>query len=196
MTTADIPADQSIERFPVPLIGFAAYSGTGKTTLLLKLLPLLKAEGLRVGVVKHAHHSFDMDYPGKDSYRLRQAGADEMLVAGRCRFGLIRECREHQAEPTLAEALVLLDPTRLDLVLVEGFKRAAIPKIELHRSALGRPLLFPQDPNIIAIACDAGELAQPPLHIPRLSIDRIGDIARFILTRVGHDRESTTGLTG
>lgn len=183
-------------RFPRPLIGFAAYSGTGKTTLLLKLLPLLKAEGLRVCVVKHAHHSFDMDYPGKDSYRLREAGADEMLVAARDRFGLICERPEQNDEPTLAEALALLDPERVDLVLVEGFKREAIPKIELHRTALGRPLLFAHDPNIIAIACDAGDLAQEPVNIPRLSLDDAAEIASFILAYIGRQGDRASGLAG
>lgn len=171
--------------FPVPLIGIAAYSGTGKTTLLLKLLPLLKAAGLRIAVVKHAHHSFEMDQPGKDSYRLRNAGADEMLVAARCRIGWVRECRDEQREPRLAEALAILDPTRLDLVLVEGFKREPFPKIELHRTVLGRPLLFPRDPDIVAIAADEGRLEVNPGALPRLSINRPEQIAAFILEFIG-----------
>lgn len=189
-------SEKTLRDFPIPLIGFAAFSGTGKTTLLLQLLPLLKRRGLRVGVVKHAHHTFDMDYPGKDSYRLREAGADEMLVASRCRFALVRECREPAAEPKLSEALALVNPDRLDLVLVEGFKREPIPKIELHRTALGRPLLFPQDTNIIALACDPGELAEEPVHIPRLELDRADQICEFLLHYIGWTGRTETGLAG
>lgn len=168
-------------KFAVPMLGFAAYSGTGKTTLLLKLLPLLKARGLRIAVVKHAHHSFEMDQPGKDSYRLRAAGADEMLVASRCRMAWVRECDGNRAEPSLAEALAVLDPARVDLVLVEGFKHEPYPKIELHRAALGRPLLFPDDPNVVALATDGGTLAQDPGDLPRLSINEPAEIADFVL---------------
>ncbi|MCB1790846.1 MAG: molybdopterin-guanine dinucleotide biosynthesis protein B [Gammaproteobacteria bacterium] len=178
-------ADEALAAFPIPLIGFAAYSGTGKTTLLVRLLPLLKARGLRVGVVKHAHHDFEMDLPGKDSYELRAAGADEMLVAARCRFGLIRECRDADREPRLHEALEFMQPRQLDLVLVEGFKREPIPKIELHRVELGLPFLFPRDPNVVAIACDASSDLVPASGIPRLAIDRVEDIAQFILEYTG-----------
>ena len=179
-------SSQAIE-FPVPLIGFAAFSGTGKTTLLLKLLPLLKGAGLRIAVVKHAHHAFEMDQPGKDSYRLRTAGADEMLIAGKCRIGWIRECPDHQQEPGLTEVLSVLDPERLDLVLVEGFKSEPFPKIELHRPAMGRPLFFPEDPSIVAIATDEGELARDPGGLPRLSINDPAGIAGFILQFIGRD---------
>jgi len=168
-------------QFPVPMIGFAAFSGTGKTTLLLKLLPLLKAHGLRIAVVKHAHHSFEMDQPGKDSYRLRAAGADEMLVASRCRMAWVRECDGQREEPSLAEALAVLDPSRIDLVLVEGFKHEPYPKIELHRAALGKPLLFPDDPNVVAIATDGGVLGQDPGGLPRLSINAPTEVADFVL---------------
>jgi len=174
-----------IADFPAPLLGFAAYSGTGKTTLLLKLLPLLKRTGLRIAVVKHAHHAFEMDQPGKDSHRLRTAGADEMLVAGRCRIGWVRECPEHAEEPRLAEVLAVLDPTRLDLVLVEGFKAEHFPKIELHRPALGRPLLFPNDPSIVAIATDGNSLACEPGPLPLLSIDDPVGVAAFVLNFIG-----------
>ena len=183
MHTADLSV-APIE-FPLPLVGFAAFSGTGKTTLLLKLLPLLKASGLRIAVVKHAHHSFDMDYPGKDSYRLRAAGADEMLVAARGRIGWIRECRDERPEPSLREALEILDPSRLDLVLVEGFKAEAFPKIELHRAALGKPLLFPEDRNIVAIATDGGRLVQDPGNLPQLLLDRPDEIAAYLLAFIG-----------
>ena len=174
--------------FPLPMLGFAAYSGTGKTTLLLKLLPLLKSTGLRIAVVKHAHHAFEMDQPGKDSYRLRTAGADEMLIAGRCRIGWVRECPDHAGEPGLAEVLSVLEPQRLDLVLVEGFKAESFPKIELHRAGTGRPLLFPNDPDIIAIATDEDELVCDPGGLPRLSINDPVAIAEFILNQIGRGR--------
>lgn len=179
-------SSQAIE-FPIPLVGFAAFSGTGKTTLLLELLPLLKGAGLRIAVVKHAHHSFEMDQPGKDSYRLRSAGADEMLVAAKCRIGWVRECPEHTEEPGLGEVLSVLDPGRLDLVLVEGFKAERFPKIELHRPGMGRPLLFPKDPSIVALATDEGELACDPGDLPRLSLNDPVAIARFILQFIGRD---------
>lgn len=171
--------------FPVPMVGFAAFSGTGKTTLLLALVPLLKAAGLRIAVVKHAHHSFEMDQPGKDSYRLRAAGADEMLVAARCRVGWVRECKDRRDEPRLQEVLAMLDPARLDLVLVEGFKAEPIPKIELHRPAMGRPLLFPHDRNVIAIATDGGPLEADPGELPGLSLNHPAQIATFILKFIG-----------
>lgn len=171
--------------FPKPLLGFVAFSGTGKTTLLLKVLPVLKSAGLRVAVVKHAHHTFDMDQPGKDSYRLREAGADEMLVAGRCRMAWIRECKENREEPSLQEALDVLDPVRVDLVLVEGFKHENFPKIELHRTVLGKPLLFPDDPRIIAVASDGGSLTADPGKLPLMSIDEPGDVASFVLAYIG-----------
>ncbi len=174
-------------RFPVPLLGFAAFSGTGKTTLLLALLPLLKQAGLRVAVIKHAHHSFDMDYPGKDSYLLRAAGADEMLVAARSRMGWIRESRDNTEEPRLSDALEVLDPGGLDLVLVEGFKHEPFPKIELHRSVLNRPLLFPRDANIVAIATDGGELAESTAELPLLSLNQPRDIAAFVLRFIGSE---------
>jgi molybdopterin-guanine dinucleotide biosynthesis protein MobB len=171
---------QRVFGFSIPVLGFAAYSGTGKTTLLLELLPLLAASGLRVAVVKHAHHSFEPDQEGKDSYRLRKAGAEEMLVASRHRMAWIAEFGEERDEPRLAECLAALDPSLLDLVLVEGFKHEAFPKIELHRAALGKPLLFPADPNILAVATDG----VPPTglgELPHLSINDPGGISDFIL---------------
>ena len=166
--------------YPLPLLGFCAYSGTGKTTLLRQLLPLLKNQGLRVGVVKHAHHSFDIDQPGKDSYELRRAGADQMLVASRQRIALVMESRTPQTEPELEEALAVLQPDRLDLVLVEGFKHAAIPKIELHRPSLGKPLLYPQDKHIIAVASDA-PLSTPTTSLTLLDLNQPNAIVQFIL---------------
>ena len=163
---------------PVPILGFAAYSGTGKTTLLRGLLPLLKARGLRVGVIKHAHHSFDTDVPGKDSYELRHAGATQMLIASRQRWALVTETARDE-EPHLDELLGQLSTDRLDLVLVEGFKSERFPKIELHRASLGYPLLCLTDPSIIAIASDTPLPIGP--GIPIIELDRIDLILQFIL---------------
>lgn len=163
---------------PVPLLGFAAYSGTGKTSLLVKLLPLFTARGLRVGVIKHAHHDFDIDHPGKDSYALRKAGARQMLIASSRRWALMVE-HATQQEPELAQLLTHLDRTTLDLILVEGFKHADFPKIELHRRDLPHPLLFPEDATIIAVACD-GPLPVRPT-IPQLDINNEHAIFDFIV---------------
>jgi len=165
---------------PIPMFGFAAYSGTGKTTLLRQLVPLLKARGLRLGVIKHAHHSFDTDIPGKDSYELRHAGATQMLVASRQRWALVTETAS-DTEPRLADLLDQLTIDQLDLILVEGFKSERFPKIELHRTSRGTPLLCLTDPSIIAIATDA-PLATGP-GIPILDLNRPPDIADFILAR-------------
>ncbi|MGD8910350.1 MAG: molybdopterin-guanine dinucleotide biosynthesis protein B [Chromatiales bacterium] len=170
---------------PLPLIGFSAFSGTGKTTLLKRLLPRLRAQGLRIAVIKHAHHHFDIDHPGKDSHELRKAGATQTLIASRRRVALVTEFDEDQGEPTLDELLRALDPQKLDLVLVEGFKRATFPKIELHRPALGNPLLCLDDPQIIAIATD-GEIPAAPENLPRLNMNDPQEIARFIEQRIIH----------
>ena len=140
--------------FPIPLIGFAAYSGTGKTTLLCELIPLLKKQGLRIGVVKHAHHEFEIDHPEKDSCKLRESGATRIVVSSLKRTAIIIEQENNNTEPTLEDALKNIHTKNLDLVLVEGFKRADIPKIELHREALNKPYLYPTDINIIALATD------------------------------------------
>lgn len=166
--------------YPLPLIGFCAYSGTGKTTLLTCLLPILRRKGLRVGVVKHAHHLFDIDYPGKDSYELRNAGASQMLVASRKRMAWVKESQEDRSEPVLEEALAALETEHLDLVLVEGFKHAAIPKIELHRASLGKPLMYPAMPDIIAIATDS-PLLENNINLPHLSLNDPDEIAAFII---------------
>lgn len=171
---------------PLPIIGFSAFSGTGKTTLLKQLLPLLKAKNLRVGVIKHAHCSFDIDHPGKDSYELRHAGADTMLIISNQRMAIMHEFREKDAtEPSLQQALNEIKTDNLDLILVEGFKAESFPKIELHRPEVGKPLLFPNDPNIIAIASNvsAAELATNPsvTSIPLLNINQPTDIIDFII---------------
>ena len=162
--------------FTIPVLGFAAYSGTGKTTLLTRLVPLLKDRGLRIAVIKHSHHDFEIDTPGKDSYQLRKAGAVQTLVASPYRDALITE-HAVQAEPQLADLVNRLDHDSIDLVLVEGFRHEAFAKIELHRPALGKPVLYKDDSSIIAIASDI------PMGIddlPKLDINNPLQIAQYI----------------
>ncbi|HIF5532182.1 TPA: bifunctional molybdopterin-guanine dinucleotide biosynthesis adaptor protein MobB/molybdopterin molybdotransferase MoeA [Vibrio parahaemolyticus] len=163
----------------IPILGFAAYSGTGKTTLLEALLPKLTEAGLRIGMLKHAHHNFDVDKPGKDSYRLRKAGASQMLIASRNRFALMTETPEAEAE--YEYLLTRFDEDKLDVVLVEGCKNIAFPKIELHREEVGKPWLYPHDENIIAIASDTAELDS---ELPQMNINDLDAIAQFVLQYV------------
>ncbi|GAB4264472.1 MAG: hypothetical protein Kow0065_15220 [Methylomicrobium sp.] len=167
-------------RTPIPTIGFAAYSGTGKTTLLTQLIPLLKNRGLRIGLIKHSHHSFDVDQPGKDSYRLRAAGATTVLLASKRRRAIMTEF-DPEREPQLAEQIQALDLSTLDLILVEGFKAESFPKIEIHRPSLQKPLLYPNDPDIVAVASDV------PLTLPErliaLDLNDPPSIASFIINR-------------
>ncbi|EMV9369385.1 bifunctional molybdopterin-guanine dinucleotide biosynthesis adaptor protein MobB/molybdopterin molybdotransferase MoeA [Vibrio alginolyticus] len=163
----------------IPILGFAAYSGTGKTTLLEALLPKLTEAGLRIGMLKHAHHNFDVDKPGKDSYRLRKAGASQMLIASRNRFALMTETPEAEAE--FEYLLTRFDEDKLDVVLVEGCKNIAFPKIELHREEVGKPWLYPNDENIIAIASDGGELDS---ELPQMNINDLEAIAQFVIQYV------------
>ncbi len=156
------------------VMGLAGWSGSGKTTLIAGLIPALVAGGLRVSTVKHAHHGFDMDRPGKDSHTHREAGATEVLVASPRRWALLHELRD-APEPTLAELLAHLAPT--DLVLVEGYRSHPHPRIEVHRPALGKPLLQPADPAILAVASDAALY----LAVPVLPLDDIPAIARFVI---------------
>jgi molybdopterin-guanine dinucleotide biosynthesis protein B len=160
-----------------PVLGFAAYSGTGKTTLLIKLLPLLKGRGLRIGMIKHAHHEFDVDKPGKDSYELRKAGADRVLVASRRRWALMVE-GEQEENPRLADLVERIDQNALDLILVEGFKREAFPKIELYRPSLGYPPMYPQDASIVAVASD--DPLPEPMTLPLLDLNEPQSIVDFI----------------
>jgi molybdopterin-guanine dinucleotide biosynthesis adapter protein len=157
------------------LIGLAGYSGAGKTTLANRLLPALTARGLSVSTLKHAHHAFDVDVPGKDSYVHRMAGAREVLVSSANRFALMHELRG-APEPGLPTLLAKL--AAVDLVLIEGFKRERHPKIEIHRAANGKPWLHPGDPMIVAIASDVA--AASPL--PRVDLDDIERIADLVLT--------------
>jgi len=162
----------------VPLLGFAAASGTGKTTLLELIIPILKQQGIRVGLIKHSHHNFQIDQPGKDSFRLRAAGASPVMLVSTHRRAIITEIVPTQ-EPSLDEELKLFDQSQVDLVLVEGFKAERFPKIELHRPSLKHPLLYPTDPNIIAIASD--ELMELPEHLPNLDINQPQMIVDFII---------------
>ncbi|MDH3311196.1 MAG: molybdopterin-guanine dinucleotide biosynthesis protein MobB [Gammaproteobacteria bacterium] len=162
----------------LPILGFAAFSGTGKTTLLVKLLTVLRARGYRIGVVKHAHHSFEIDKPGKDSFELRKAGATQTLVASRERWALVTEEAREQ-EPRLSGLLRHLDQQTLDFILVEGFKAERFPKIELYRPRLGHPLLHPDDDSIIAIATDSPLPVNTSL--PLLDLNQPESIANFIV---------------
>lgn len=154
--------------------GFAGWSGSGKTTLIEKLIPRFAARGLRVSLIKHAHHTFDVDQPGKDSYRHRHAGASEVLVTSSRRWVLMHELRGAQ-EPSFEEQVSQLSPC--DLLIVEGFKHAPIPKLEVWRAATGEGLLHPQDAHIVAVASDT-QLATP---LPLFALDDDAGIAGFIL---------------
>ena len=156
------------------LIGLAGWSGSGKTTLLAKLLPVLIARGRSVSTIKHAHHAFDVDQPGKDSHTHRLAGAREVLISSARRWALMHELRT-EAEPTLAELVPHL--SRVDLVIVEGFKTQTHAKVEVHRSAIGKPLLFPSDPNIVAIVSDQ---RPPNVQLPFAALDDIEAIADLV----------------
>ncbi|PMJ92112.1 bifunctional molybdopterin-guanine dinucleotide biosynthesis protein MobB/molybdopterin molybdotransferase MoeA [Vibrio sp. 10N.261.55.A7] len=162
----------------LPLLGFAAYSGTGKTTLLEALLPKLVEAGIRVGVLKHAHHDFDVDKPGKDSHRLRKAGASQMLISSRNRHALMTETPESEAE--FDYLLTRFDAAKLDLILVEGCKNIAFPKIELHREEVGKPWLYPHDSNIVAIAADT----KVDSLLPQININDLEGICQYILDYV------------
>lgn len=160
------------------IFGFAGYSGSGKTTLIEQLIPQFTQRGLRVSLIKHAHHAFDVDTPGKDSYRHRQAGCSEVLVTSSRRWVLMHELRG-APEPDLNEQIMHLSPC--DLLLVEGFKREAIPKLEVYRAEVGEPFLHPHDSNIVAIASD-----QPiKTSLQRLDLNQPPAVAAFILTHLG-----------
>ena len=157
------------------IIGLAGWSGSGKTTLIKKLLPLMIARGLRVSTLKHAHHGFDLDQPGKDSFFHRAAGATEVIISSAKRFAILHELRD-EAEWDLPALLARAAP--VDLVLVEGFKRDPFPKLEIHRQANGKPLLHPEDPHIVAIAAD---VALPAAKVPVIGLDDIDAIAGVLL---------------
>jgi molybdopterin-guanine dinucleotide biosynthesis protein B len=158
----------------VRLIGLAGWSGSGKTTLLAKLLPVLIARGRTVSTLKHAHHGFDVDQPGKDSHTHRLAGAHEVLVSSARRWALMHELRD-EAEPTLAQLVAHL--SAVDLVIVEGFKSQNHAKLEIHRSAVGKPLLYLHDPNIVALVSDE---RPANLALPFADLDAIEAIADLV----------------
>lgn len=162
----------------VPVLGFAAYSGTGKTSLLTRVLPLLKQQHIRTGVIKHAHHAFDIDRKGKDSYELRKAGAGQMLIGSEKRWALIVE-NDADTRTTLADFIDQLDHDKLDLILVEGFKPAVIPKIELVRPSMGMKPFYPEDKSIIAVATD-DELPEKT-DLPILDLNQPARIVEFII---------------
>lgn len=160
------------------IFGFAGYSGSGKTTLIEKLIPLFAARNLKVSLIKHAHHTFDIDQPGKDSYRHRHAGCTEVLVTSSRRWALMHELRG-APEPGLTEQIERLSPC--DLLLVEGFKHERIPKLEVYRQEVGESLLHPHDGNIVAVASDKKVDAK----LPQFDLNRPDEIAKFILQQVG-----------
>lgn len=166
----------------IPMIGFSAYSGTGKTTLIKQVIPLLKSRGLKIAVIKHAHHHFDLDRPGKDSYELRKSGADHTIICTTTRMAAISEFSSPDEEPSLQEIVDRLDTSKFDILLVEGYKHLAFAKIELHREALGKPYLYPKDTTIVALACDVKP--SEALSIPLLDINSPVDIAAFIYDEV------------
>ena len=164
------------------IFGLAGWSGSGKTTLMTALIPEFVARGIRVSTVKHAHHAFDVDQPGKDSWRHRQAGASEVMVVSERRWALMHELRG-APEPGLDELLARISP--VDLVLVEGFKRHPHPKVEIYRPALGKPALYPDDPFVVAVASDERLTG---LAVPLLPLDDPPAIADFILRHGGLER--------
>ncbi|MGQ9659709.1 MAG: molybdopterin-guanine dinucleotide biosynthesis protein B [Thermochromatium sp.] len=167
----------------LPVLGVVAPSGSGKTTLLRRLVAALKGRGLRIGYLKHAHHGFDLDRPGKDSYEIRAAGATQTLLASRERWVLQAENAHTDEDPDLEAMLARFERDRLDLVLVEGFKHAHYPKIEVYRAALGRPPLYPDDPEIVALVTDDPPPVLP--HPPRLPLTEIEGVVEFVVRHTG-----------
>lgn len=163
---------------PMKIFGISGYSGSGKTTLIERLIPLFTGRGLRVSLIKHAHHSFDIDQPGKDSYRHRHAGCTEVMITSSLRWALMHESR-NAPEPTLQEAIKRVSPC--DLLLIEGYKREPIPKLEVYRSTLGEPLMFPEDLHVVAIAGDQ----MVDSKLPQFGLDDVAAIAAFIRQHVG-----------
>ena len=163
------------DTFAPPILGFAAISGTGKTTLLSRLIPILNGRGIKVGIIKHSHHDFDIDQPGKDSYRLRKAGASPVVLVSKHRRAVITELSDD--EPTLSEQLHCFTKNSVDLVIVEGFKQEVFPKIELHRTELNLPLLHTKDASIIAIATNG----EPSVNIPLLDLNCPEQVADFVI---------------
>jgi molybdopterin-guanine dinucleotide biosynthesis protein B len=164
------------------VFGFAGWSGSGKTTLIEQVIPRLVARGRMVSLIKHAHHAFDVDQPGKDSYRHRKAGCSEVLVTSGVRWALLHELKG-EAELTLPQALARLSPC--DLALIEGYKAFPIPKLEIWRESVGKPLLHPRDSHIAAIATDNPQSFAAG-RIPAFALDALDEIATFIDTHASH----------
>jgi len=164
------------------IFGFAGWSGSGKTTLMVALIPELVSRGITVSTLKHAHHAFDVDSPGKDSWRHRQAGAREVMISSQNRWALMHELRG-APEPEFDELVRRMSP--VDLLLVEGFKRHPHPKIEVYRPSLGKPLLHPEDPMVVAIASDA---TLPGLTLPWLPLSDASAVANFIVDYCERDQ--------
>lgn len=164
--------------FCKPVIGFSAYSGSGKTTLLEKLIPIFSSHQLKVAVIKHAHHSFDIDHPEKDSYKIRKSGAQQILISSQKRWAMIHELDSEHDELTLEQALQHISTAAIDFVIVEGFKSAPISKIEIHRPSLGKPLISSEDKYVIAIATDDPAKINSPL--PLLDLNQPEQIAAYI----------------
>jgi len=189
----DEALNRTLSHAQVPVVGFVAFSGTGKTTLLTRLIPLLRARGVRLAAVKHSHHSFDIDTPGKDSYVLRKAGVQQMLVASQRRWALMVENDDPQREPVLNELIGHFDQAAIDLILVEGFKHESFAKIELHRPELGHPLLYPDDADIIAFASTAARaMSDTARPLPYLDLNRPREIADFLIGRFALTTTNTT----
>jgi molybdopterin-guanine dinucleotide biosynthesis adapter protein len=171
------------------IFGFAGYSGSGKTTLIEQLIPLFTKRGLKVSLIKHAHHTFELDQPGKDSFRHRKAGCTEVLVTSSRRWALVHELRG-APEPVLAEHVKRISPC--DLLLVEGFKREAIPKLEVYRADVGEPLIHPHDENIVAVASDT----RIDTSLPQLDLNHPASIAEFVLNHVGLTGRTAAAMGG
>ncbi|MBT5230930.1 MAG: molybdopterin-guanine dinucleotide biosynthesis protein B [Methylococcales bacterium] len=174
------------ELSPTPIIGIVGFSGSGKTTLLEQLIPLLRIRPLRLGVIKHAHHKFDIDTPGKDSYRHRQAGAEQVMVASGKRWALIEEHVTATQEPILEQLIPRLNHDTLDLILIEGFKHANFPKLELNRAATNQPWLYPDDNQIIGVITDQTNVETT---LPVLDLNNHGMIIQFICS---HQKQHNT----
>ncbi|UEM22648.1 molybdopterin-guanine dinucleotide biosynthesis protein B [Skermanella mucosa] len=172
------------------IFGIAGWSGSGKTTLMVRLLPELNALGLRVSTMKHAHHAFDVDQPGKDSHSHRMAGASEVLITSANRWALMHENRG-EPEPSIEELVRHMTP--VDLLLIEGFKRSPHPKLEVFRRATGKPLLALEDSSVVAVACDG---PVPEVTVPVLDLNQPAEIARFLMTHCSMGSRDNAAGTG
>ncbi len=181
-----------IDKLKPPVVGIVAYQkNAGKTVLLKELIRLARERGLRVAVIKHAHHSFDIDHVGKDSYEMRSSGAAQVLVASRKRWALMAETPDNEHDPSLSDLVARLELEDVDLVLVEGLRHEPIPKIEVHRADLCSPFLFPDDDTVVAVACDNPSLIDTTL--PCLDSNCPEEILAFIEQRYVSRRSQSLG---